>query len=425
MIASETASCTGARGIYVTNDTAAHKSILSADGCATQWWTADETRDFIEGGFAWTGFDYKGEPTPYGWPEINSNFGIIDIAGFPKDTFWYYQSWWTSNAVLHVFPNWNQPPNSNSLAVTSCNQNDKYQAIKYTGTDTTPGNLVTSDGRCINAACSDPSVGCVPLSVVTCRSTDQNQLFIHKSDGSFVNSANSGCIDLWDSGAGPEVGVYQCDGGANQHWMILSDAVQSEASGDRCMTFGPSSPVWAYTNAASAELFVNNVSQGKKTVPKLGHLEWSPNYSPGTIEIRAYDSTNKVIATQTVTTTGAPAAIKLEIEAGTQIDADGQDAALIKVSIVDAQGNVVPTASNRVTFSVSGAGTILGVGNGDPSSHEPDKANYRSAFNGLARVLVQSTLTPGNINLSATSPGLTSGSISIRTVTPSITYPVL
>jgi len=268
-------------------------------------------------------------------------------------------------------------------------------------------------------------VGCVPLSIATCRSTDQTQEFIHKSDGSFVNSANSGCIDLWDSGAGPEVGVYQCDGGANQHWMILSDAVQSEASGDRCMTFGPSSPIWAYTNAASAELFVNNVSQGKKTVSKLSHVEWSPNYSPGTIEVRGYDSTNKVIATQTVTTTGAPAAIKLEIEAGTQIYADGQDAALIKVSIVDGKGNVVPTASNRVTFSVSGSGIILGVGNGDPSSHEPDKANYRSAFNGFARVLVQSTLTPGNINLSANSPGLTSASISVTTVTPPITYPVL
>jgi hypothetical protein len=426
MIASETASCTGARGIYVTNNTAAHKSIFSADGCANQWWTADATRDFVEGGFAWTGFDYKGEPTPFGWPEINSNFGIIDIAGFPKDTFWYYQSWWTSKTVLHVFPNWNLPENTNSLAVTSCNQNDKYQGIKYTGTETTPGNLVTGDGRCIDATCSDPSVGCVPLSIVNCRTNDNNQQFIHKSDGSFVSSGNSGCIDLWDSGSGPQVGVYQCDGGANQHWTLLADSVQSEASGDRCMTYGASSPVWAYTNAASVELFVNSASQGKKTVPKLGHVEWSPNYAPGSIEVRAYDSTNKVIATETISTTGSPAAIKLQIEAGAEgIYADGQDAALIMVSIVDAQGNVVPTASNRVSFSVSGQGSILGVGNGDPSSHEPDKANYRSAFNGLARVIVQSTMTTGNINLSASSPGLTSASITVKTVTPLITYPVL
>jgi len=166
--------------------------------------------------------------------------------------------------------------------------------------------------------------------------------------------------------------------------------------------------------------------KGKKTVPHLGHVEWSPNYQAGSIEVRGYDSNNKVIATQTVVTTGAPAAIKLEIEAGTDgIYADGQDAALIAVSIVDSQGNVVPTASNRVSFSVSGQGSILGVGNGDPSSHEPDKANYRSAFNGYARVIVQSTLTPGNINLSASSPGLTSASITVRTMTPPFTYPVL
>jgi len=222
------------------------------------------------------------------------------------------------------------------------------------------------------------------------------------------------------------VGVYQCDGGSNQHWIINAEDIQSEASGDRCMTFGPSSPVWAYTNAASAELFVNGVSQGKKTVPSLGHVEWTPNYSPGSIEVRGYDPSNKVIATQTIQTTASPAAITLEIEAGSEgIYADGQDAALIKVSIVDSNGRVVPTASNRVTFSVSGQGTILGVGNGDPSSHEPDKANYRSAFNGLARVIVQSNLTPGNINLSASSPGLTSASITVKTVTPIETWPVL
>jgi len=312
------------------------------------------------------------------------------------------------------------------LAVTSCNPSDKFQNIKFTGTSTSAGTLVTSDGRCIDATCNDISSGCAPLGIKTCVSGDQNQQFVHKSDGSFTNAANNGCIDLWDSGTGPEVGVYQCDGGSNQHWIINAEDIQSEASGDRCMTFGPSSPVWAYTNAASAELFVNGVSQGKKTVPSLGHVEWTPNYSPGSIEVRGYDSSNKVIATQTIQTTASPAAITLEIEAGSEgIYADGQDAALIKVSIVDSNGRVVPTASNRVTFSVSGQGTILGVGNGDPSSHEPDKANYRSAFNGLARVIVQSNLTPGNINLSASSPGLTSASITVKTVTPIETWPVL
>jgi len=285
---------------------------------------------------------------------------------------------------------------------------------------------VTSDGRCIDATCSDVSTGCVPLGIKTCDQNDQNQLFIHKADGSFTNSANGGCIDLWNSGTGPDVGVYQCDGGANQHWTITGNDIQNQSPGDRCMTYGPSSSVWVYTNAASAELFVNGASQGKKTVPALGHVEWNPSYAAGSIKVEGYDSSGKVIATETVQSTGSPASIALEVEVGGNgIEADAQDAALIKVSILDSNGRLVPTAGNMVTFSVSGEGSILGVGNGDPSCHEPDKATYRSAFNGLARVLVQSTMTPGKINLMATSPGLTSGSVTVTTVPPSVTYPIL
>lgn len=57
----------------------------------------------------WTGFDYRGEPSPYEWPNISSQYGIIDTCGFPKDTFFYYQSWWTNKPVLHLFPHWNWP----------------------------------------------------------------------------------------------------------------------------------------------------------------------------------------------------------------------------------------------------------------------------------------------------------------------------
>ena len=57
----------------------------------------------------WTGFDYRGEPSPNEWPNISSQYGIIDICGFPKDSFFYYQSWWTAKPVLHLFPHWNWP----------------------------------------------------------------------------------------------------------------------------------------------------------------------------------------------------------------------------------------------------------------------------------------------------------------------------
>src|SRR6266700_4529146 len=74
---------------------------------AEEWWTFYGTREWMAGGFAWTGFDYRGEPTPYGWPSINSQFGIVDMCGFPKDNYFYYKAWWGDEPVLHLFPHWN------------------------------------------------------------------------------------------------------------------------------------------------------------------------------------------------------------------------------------------------------------------------------------------------------------------------------
>ena len=65
---------------------------------------------FVGGQYIWTGFDYIGEPTPYGFPARSSYFGIIDLAGFPKDTYYMYQSEWTSKPMLHLFPHWNWLP---------------------------------------------------------------------------------------------------------------------------------------------------------------------------------------------------------------------------------------------------------------------------------------------------------------------------
>ncbi|MFY9153173.1 MAG: beta-galactosidase GalB [Prolixibacteraceae bacterium] len=70
-------------------------------------WKIIKKHDYLSGQFIWTGFDYLGEPTPYWWPSRSSYFGIIDLAGFPKDVYYMYQSEWTKKDVLHVFPHWN------------------------------------------------------------------------------------------------------------------------------------------------------------------------------------------------------------------------------------------------------------------------------------------------------------------------------
>ena len=75
-----------------------------------EMWQLVKTHDWFSGMFIWTGFDYLGEPTPFPWPAVSSYFGIIDLAGFPKDPYYFYQSEWTNTPVLHIVPHWNWKP---------------------------------------------------------------------------------------------------------------------------------------------------------------------------------------------------------------------------------------------------------------------------------------------------------------------------
>jgi beta-galactosidase len=87
----------------------------------------------------------------------------------------------------------------------------------------------------------------------------------------------------------------------------------------------------------------------------------------------------------------------------------------VTVRILDAQGRVVPLADNEVAFQIQGEGKIIGVDNGDPGSHEDFKGSRRKAFGGLCLAIVQSTAKPGRIQLTATSPGLKPGSVTVAT----------
>jgi beta-galactosidase len=152
--------------------------------------------------------------------------------------------------------------------------------------------------------------------------------------------------------------------------------------------------IWAFGNCQAVELFTNGVSLGRQTLNVQGHVEWdNVPYAPGTLQAIGYNNGVAVI-TNTVVTTGVPAAIALIPDRST-ILADGRDVSVVTVAVLDSQGRVVPTATNEINFSISAGGTILGVGNGNPSSHEADKgSNQRAVFNGLAEVIVQSISNP-------------------------------
>jgi beta-galactosidase len=114
VLGTETVSAVGTRGIYITDQTKGFVSSYdpwntSGRASAEGWWSFCNARPWLGGGYVWTGFDYRGEPSPNGWPNISSQYGIMDTCGFPKDTYFYYQSWWTDKPVLHLFPHWNWP----------------------------------------------------------------------------------------------------------------------------------------------------------------------------------------------------------------------------------------------------------------------------------------------------------------------------
>ena len=297
LFGSETSSAISTRGVYSTdplrNTVNAYNSVVPWGETAEDWWTFYGTREWEAGGFAWTGFDYRGEPTPYGWPSINSQFGIVDMCGFPKDTFFYYKAWWGKEPMLHLFPHWN------------------------------------FEGR-----------------------------------------------------EGDEI------------------------------------PVWVYSNLDEVELFHNGKSMGSQKVPHLGHVEWKVKYEPGSIEARG-SKDGKVVVTEKRETTGPAVAIKLTADR-TEIDANGEDLAVITVEALDKDGRTVPTANNFIGFHVSGEGRLIGVGNGDPNCQESDKEPKRSLFNGYAQVILQAAKRPGAIQIEAVKEGwegaeLTPAKLSITT----------
>lgn len=133
MLGSEEASAVMARGKYCTDMEkgfvcAYDENTMPWGSTAEGWWKFYHKTPYLCGAFAWTGFDYRGEPSPFSRQDSCSNFGIIDLCGFPKDVFYYYQSWWTSRPVLHLFPHWNHKVGENVrvVAYTNC---DKVELV--------------------------------------------------------------------------------------------------------------------------------------------------------------------------------------------------------------------------------------------------------------------------------------------------------
>jgi beta-galactosidase len=322
IVGAETASCVSSRGVYhlPIEKYEKHPSLqlTSYDVIAPPWAYCPDVEfaglaasPRVLGEFVWTGFDYIGEPTPFfpwdkprdqaDWPARSSYFGIVDLAGFPKDRFYLYQSQWTTAPMVHLLPHWN-----------------------------------------------------------------------------------------W---AGRE---------------------------------GQPIPVMAYTNAEEVELVLNGRSLGRRRkgaetveIPvgrKVSddlrfqskyRLMWQVPYAPGTLKAIAY-SGGQAVASDEVRTAGRAARVVMAPDRS-RIHADGEDLSFLTVRIEDAEGNIVPDASDRLRFAVTGAGRIAAVDNGNAASLEPFQGGERKAFSGMALLVVRSKRDEkGEIQVTAAATGLAS-----------------
>ena len=271
MVSTEDTSQIMTRGEYVTDRTRC--TVASYDDLFPGWdifssarnaWAAIAGQPSFAGGFSWTGFDYRGEPTPYEWPAASSYFGAMDLCGFPKTEFYIRQALWVKDrSVLALVPHWNWPG---------------------------------KEGR--------------PVKVM------------------------------------------------------------------------------ALTNADTVALSLNGKLIEEKRVDLFKMVDWQVPYAPGKLEAVAKKD-GKEVARYSVETTGEPVALRLTPDR-TAMAGDGDDAVPVTVEALDKEGRHVPTANLPVEFEISGPGAIIGLGNGDPTCHEPEKGDKRSLFNGLAQVIVQS-----------------------------------
>ncbi len=335
LLASETASTVSSRGEYffpVVEDKLQGRAdfqVSSYDLYAPRWaWPPDvefkglDEFPFTAGEFVWTGFDYLGEPTPYGGdsttllnftdaaeqeqvakelkelgkikvPSRSSYFGIVDLAGFNKDRFYIYQARWRPELPMaHILPHWNWPER-----------------------------------------------------------------------------------------------------------------------------IGQVTPVHVYTSGDEAELFLNGKSLGRrKREPNQYRLRWDDvKYEPGELRVVAYKESKKW-AEDVMKTTGAATKVLMKADRA-NVSADGRDLSFVTVSIADKDGLLVPKSKNRIRFEISGPGEIVGVDNGDATSHESFQSKTQNTYNGLCLVIVRTkTGRPGQIRLKAQSDNLAGAELRIMSV---------
>ena len=303
---SETSSTVQSRGIYhfpASNRllTFLDQQCSSLDNCSTNWGaksirfvvTKDRDLPYSAGQFIWTGWDYIGEPTPYF--NKNSYFGQVDTAGFPKDSYYIYQSGWTDGTkkpMVHIVPYW----------------------------DFNPGQLID---------------------------------------------------------------------------------------------------IQVYSNCPKVELFFNGESLGtcdidQKHGDELGG-KWRLPYSDGELRAVAYDADGNIAAEDMERSFSDPVKLVLAPDK-TTLKADGTDLVFVTISTADRNGTEVKNARNRVKVTVSGAGRLVGLDNGDSTDYDQYKGTSRKLFSGKLLAIIAAKKEAGPVTMTVESHGLPTETLTLTAV---------
>lgn len=445
-IATEEVAATSTRGIYIDDRPAAH--LRAYDWKPSNWgsgiedsWLFYSARQFVSGMFVWSGFDYRGEPTPFGWPAVNSQFGVLDMCGFFKDHAYYLQSWWMEKPMVHLLPHWNWPGkegqeidvwaysnadevelllDGQSLGRRPMKRNSHLEwKVKYR-----PGTLRARGYRDGKEIASDTvATAGAPASIQLVSHRDRiaadgeavSMIAVRVNDAQGRMAPTAGNeIAFALAGPGKIIGVGNGDPGSheaeryvessssmaipNWRWKALEGTSKAETAPEFDDSAWQRPPGAGRGGGGNQPAGAGGVYRGSFDMPEMA--------GNATLSLLL----RSVGDEQTVYVNGREVASKV------RRDSAGHEFALDR-SLLRPGKNVVAIVAT-VLSGGRGQEQRQGGGGSIGSLRVTVLAGAwkRSVFNGLAQVIVQSTQVPGEIVLTATSPGLSRGELKIRTV---------
>lgn len=446
IIYSESASALSTRGFYelplpaAKTDYSKTLQVDSYDLNAAPWsdiadreFALMEADSFVAGEFVWTGFDYLGEPTPFDQEARSSYFGIVDLCGLPKDRFYLYRSYWRPDeTTVHILPHWNWPDRvgQNVPVYTNGDEAELFLNGQSLGRRTkgvlpkrpesytrglTPtvsseqsgnGAANATDGSAETRWCADSGSADQWLRVDLKAPRPIRSIMVEfereaRNYGYEIRISNDG--SEWKTIAVKPASNRPNYGGSRESFHTADETARYVQIAFTELRGG----VWA--SIRRFDLFPEPVESDYYDPTYRYRLRWNDVvYQPGELKAVAYKG-GREIGTAVMRTAGEPAALRLTPDR-TKLKADGWDLSYVLVEALDAEGNLCPLADNLVRFEVEGPAEIAGVGNGNPMSFEPFRADYRKLFYGKAMLILRTVEgKTGPIRVRARAEGLRDG----------------